>query len=330
MARRASSREGCADDKGSAASECSAGAPGRNRAASRPPRLRRCPDRLPAHDGRSAGANRRGPWRTAPPLGSGAAEIEAADPRQRDRAGAHRAGLQRHPQVAAVEPRSRRAPRRGGAHRHHLGMGGGIVVRRASGCAPMRERSRRRASPPRRPAPRRRAPPPRASSSARRIGSGRGSHRGLLSRAAALRLGDAYFAVPLPTRPSAPDLRSPSSTVGTWTLVVVGADLDRLHLQVIFRRPGRWRLRLRLIDAGQTRTMTMRIASAIEQEEGANHVRSFTRRMFDRVNERHRVKSVAPPQRLRVTAPTVDESRRHSYPRHLSGRPCGLLIPGRN
>lgn len=52
---------------------------------------------------------------------------ERVDPRQRDRAGAHRAGFQRHPQDAAVEPRPTE-PGRGVPYGDHFRVGGGIEV----------------------------------------------------------------------------------------------------------------------------------------------------------------------------------------------------------
>jgi len=50
---------------------------------------------------------------------------ERVDPGQGNRSRAHRAGLQRNPQGAAVEPRPAK-PGRGMADRDHFGMGGGI------------------------------------------------------------------------------------------------------------------------------------------------------------------------------------------------------------
>ena len=60
-------------------------------------------------------------------LGVGCAVIEPADPRERDRARAHGAGLQRHIEVAVDQPLA--ADVLGGlAERQDLGMGGGIAV----------------------------------------------------------------------------------------------------------------------------------------------------------------------------------------------------------
>ena len=60
-------------------------------------------------------------------LGVGRGEIEPADARERDRARAHGAGLQRHVEVAVDQPLG--ADRlRGGAQRQHLGMGRGVAV----------------------------------------------------------------------------------------------------------------------------------------------------------------------------------------------------------
>ena len=77
---------------------------------------------------------RRGPWRTAPPLGR----------RRRNRGGIRASAIapahiaQGSSVTHRSQPSSRQSPtlRRGFAQRHHLGMGGGIVVGRASGCAP--------------------------------------------------------------------------------------------------------------------------------------------------------------------------------------------------
>src|SRR6266851_3103167 len=54
-------------------------------------------------------------------------KIEPADPRQADRRGAHRAGLQRHVEIAAGEPLCAE-PRGTFAQHQHLGMRGRVVV----------------------------------------------------------------------------------------------------------------------------------------------------------------------------------------------------------
>ncbi len=55
------------------------------------------------------------------------AEVKPADARERDRARAHGAGLQRHVQVAAHKP-LRTNGLRSGANRQHLGVGGGVAI----------------------------------------------------------------------------------------------------------------------------------------------------------------------------------------------------------
>ena len=62
-----------------------------------------------------------------PALGIGCAVIEPRHPGMADRARAHRAGFQRDPQLAIVQPF---APQRLGrrANRGNLGMGGGVMI----------------------------------------------------------------------------------------------------------------------------------------------------------------------------------------------------------
>jgi hypothetical protein len=54
--------------------------------------------------------------------------IDAGEAGMGDRPGAHRAGLQRHPQVAIVQPLLPQGSG-GGANHQHFGMGSGIVQR---------------------------------------------------------------------------------------------------------------------------------------------------------------------------------------------------------
>ena len=75
--------------------------------------------------GRSAARRSAAPWTTPAALRILGAEAQRLDPRERNRGSAHRAGLEGHPQGALVEPRGPE-PRRSGADRHHLGMGGRI------------------------------------------------------------------------------------------------------------------------------------------------------------------------------------------------------------
>ena len=60
-----------------------------------------------------------------PTLGIGSPVIQPPDSRMGDRTGAHRAGLQRHPQVSAFESLLPQRLR-GGAQREHLGMRGRV------------------------------------------------------------------------------------------------------------------------------------------------------------------------------------------------------------
>src|SRR5689334_14621768 len=69
----------------------------------------------------------------APPLRVLSCESQRLEPRQSDRRGAHRAGLQAYPDSALVEPR-RAELRGGGAYRFDLGMSR-RVVRAAHGIA---------------------------------------------------------------------------------------------------------------------------------------------------------------------------------------------------
>ena len=70
-------------------------------------------------------------------LGILGTEAKGLDPGKGDRGGAHRAGLERHPQGATVEA-GLAEPGCGMADRNHFGMGGRDRDCRASRCAPRR------------------------------------------------------------------------------------------------------------------------------------------------------------------------------------------------
>ena len=104
--------------------------------------------------------------------------IEPAQPRVADRAGAHRAGLERHVEIAVGQPLRRRAWRRPARSDDHFGMGGRVASRRACGCRRWRSPCRR-APAPRRSAPRR-AARPRAPRRRRRSSGRRSNHASTL------------------------------------------------------------------------------------------------------------------------------------------------------
>ena len=108
------------------ATERTIAAPGKIPAAVSPLRFRRPPNIPRAHGGRSA-AQRTAPRIDRAALGVGRAVIQPSYPRERDRAGAHRAGLQRDIEVAIDQPLAAEAC--GGLpDREDFGMRGRIAI----------------------------------------------------------------------------------------------------------------------------------------------------------------------------------------------------------